>query len=271
MLNWIRNHPVFSYLIFVIAWSWGSWSFLFAFIQPGGLLHNPPAITFLFAILGGVGPSLAGIVLTKIIYGKAGMKAIAGRFRAWRLGRWWLAALVIPALTFLLPLARFIAGYPVDFAVMAGLVVPGLVIGVLAGFMEEFGWRGFLLPHLLRRFSPLASTLLIGLIWGGLWHGYADYFGLGDRGLYFWPLVFLLGPCVLTAWSLLLTWAYKGTNGSLIMSIVMHASISSSAFIFGQKYNSDMEEIAWTAMSVGFSLAISFLVFKLLVKKEPIN
>jgi membrane protease YdiL (CAAX protease family) len=123
-------------------------------------------------------------------------------------------------------------------------------LGITAGLMEEFGWRGFLLPHLLQRYRPFVATLLTGLVWGGLWHGYADYFGLGDKGLAFWPLMLLLGPALLTAWSLILTWAYEGTQGSMLLSIAMHASISFSALIFGQPYASIREEMAWTAISV---------------------
>jgi membrane protease YdiL (CAAX protease family) len=144
---------------------------------------------------------------------------------------------------------------------MLSLLGPGLGLGLTAGLMEELGWRGFLLPHLLKRYSPLVSSLLVGLIWGGLWHGYADYFGLGDKGLAFWPLVLLLGPCLLTAWSLVLTRVYEHTQASLLLSILMHASISSSALIFGQQYATIHEEITWTAISVGLAVLAAILVW----------
>jgi membrane protease YdiL (CAAX protease family) len=143
---------------------------------------------------------------------------------------------------------------------MLALIGPGLGLGLTAGLMEEIGWRGFLLPHLLKRYSPLASTLLLGIvIWGGLWHGYADYFGLGDKGLAFWPLMLLLGPGLLTAWSLILTRVYQGTQGSLLLSILMHATISSSALIFGQTYATLGEELTWTMISVGVAWLASIL------------
>ena len=64
----------------------------------------------------------------------------------------------------------------------------------------------------------------------------------------------LLGPGLLTAWSLLLTWVYERTQGSLLLSISMHASISSSALILGQQYATLGEELTWTAASVGLAL-----------------
>lgn len=88
---------------------------------------------------------------------------------------------------------RWIGGYPVDPGAMLARLGPALGFAIFAGLCEEPGWRGFLLPHLLTRRSPLAAALLVGLVWGGLWHGYANYFGLGDRGWAFWPLNLLQG------------------------------------------------------------------------------
>jgi hypothetical protein len=69
----------------------------------------------------------------------------------------------------------------------------------------------------------------------------------------------LLGPCLLTAWSFLLTRMYQHTRGSMLLSILMHASISSSALIFGQQYTTLNEEIAWSAVSVGLAALFSVL------------
>jgi len=212
--TWINRHPIVAYILLTLAWSWSIWFLLFLMIEPGGLLHDPPPLSFVL-VVGGLGPSLSGLLLTRLIYGREGMQALGVRFRHWRVGRWWLALLIIPGITAIMPLLRWMAGYAVDGRAMLGLIVPGVGLGLVAGLMEEVGWRGFLLPHLLKRHSPLVASLLVDLTWGGLWHGYADYFGLGDKGLAFWPLMVLLGPGVLTAWSLILTWVYERTQGSL--------------------------------------------------------
>lgn len=260
--TWASGHPIAAYILFTIVWSWSIWSLLFLVIEPGGLLHNPPPISFLFVFLGGLGPSLSSLLVTWLAYGREGMQALGARLRNWRVGRWWLALLIIPSVTALTPLLRWIAGYTVDAGTMLKAIIPGLIIGFTAGLMEEIGWRGFLLPHLLKRYAPLTSTLLLGIvIWGGLWHGYADYFGLGDKGLAFWPLMLLLGPGILTAWSLIITWVYENTQGSLLLSILMHASISSSAFIFGQQYTTINEEVTWTAISVGVAWLAAVMIW----------
>ena len=259
--TWIKQHPIASYVGLAMVWSWSIWSLLFLFIKPGGLAHNPPALSFLFVVVGGIGPSLSGLVMTRTIYGRKGVHALWARLRNGRVGRWWLALLIIPATTAITPLLRLLAGYPVDGNAMLGLIGPGLGLGLVAGLMEEIGWRGFLLPHLLKRYAPLPATLLTGLIWGGLWHGYADYFGLGDKGVAFWPLMLMVGPVLLTAWSLILTWVYERTNGSLLLSILMHAGISSSALIVGQAYTTLGEELTWTAVSVGVAVTVALLIW----------
>lgn len=69
-----------------------------------------------------------------------------------------------------------------------------------------------------------------------MWHGYADYFAFGGRGAVTWLMIILLGPILLTAWAVIITWVYERTQGSLLLAWLMHATISSSALIFGQTY-----------------------------------
>jgi membrane protease YdiL (CAAX protease family) len=260
--SWIQNHPIATFLLFVLVGSWSIWSLLFPIIGRAGLLHNPPAVAFLLAFLGQAWASLCGILVTRLAHGREGMHRLWVRFRNWRVGWWWLALMIIPSVTAVTPLLRWIAGYPVDLRAMLGLLIPGLILGFVSGFAEEFGWRGFLLPQLLKRHSPLAATLLVGLVWGGLWHGYADYIGLGDKGAATWPLVILLGPCLLTAWSLIMTSVYEHTQGSLLLSILMHTSLSSSALIFGQPYASMGEELLWNGISVGVAFVGAAVVWQ---------
>lgn len=269
--NWLMRHPVFTYILFTLIWSFSIWSLLFLFIKPGGLMTNPPPISFVFVTLGGFGPSISGLLTTRLIYGKEGVKALFARIHFGGVGRWWFAVLIIPLATALTPLARWLAGYPVDVNSILGLIGPGIGLGLIAGLMEEFGWRGFLLPHLLKRYSPFAATLLLGLIWGGVWHGYADYFGLGGRGLTSLVLIILLGPILLSAWSFIITMIYERTKGNLLVSFFMHASISSSALIFGQKYSSNTEEMIWTSISTGFAVLAAAVIWIIFRKTEKVN
>lgn len=48
-------------------------------------------------------------------------------------------------------------------------VILGPVMNLIPCFGEEWGWRGYLLPKLLKIMPPQAAMLIDGIIWG-LWH-----------------------------------------------------------------------------------------------------
>ncbi len=252
-MRWLRAHPAIAFVGLTLAWSWSVWSLLFVLVGRGGLLRDPPGIAFGIAAIGGLGPSLAALILTALLDGRPGLAALRARCRPPSAGRWWLALLLIPAVTALTPLLRAWAGAPVDVGAMRALLAPGLALGLAAGLMEEFGWRGFLLPRLRQRHTALRASLYVGLVWGGLWHGYADYFGVPWEGWVFWLLILLLGPVLLTAWSLVLTVVYEHTQGNLLLAVLMHASISSSALVFGQAYASPLSQLGWTAFGAAMA------------------
>lgn len=81
-------------------------------------------------------------------------------------------------------LALFIFAVPALLEPLLGLrVLPGNVpvlailgsfllrftLTLIPGFGEEFGWRGYMLPRLARRFTPRKALLLQGFIWWA-WH-----------------------------------------------------------------------------------------------------
>ena len=94
-----------------------------------------------------------------------------------------------------------------------------LLITFVGALGEETGWRGYALPQLQRRFSPLASSLILALVWFG-WHlpqffliaAYRD-FGPGQYAGMF------LG---LTCGAVILTWLYNRSGGSILLVAVWH-------------------------------------------------
>jgi membrane protease YdiL (CAAX protease family) len=90
------------------------------------------------------------------------------------------------------------------------------------GYGEEVGWRGFALPRLQARHSALVSSLLLTLGWA-LWHVplflyRPGYTGMGVAGIAGWLFSLVTG-------SVLLTWLYNGSRGSLLTVALFHAAI----------------------------------------------
>ena len=92
-------------------------------------------------------------------------------------------------------------------------------ITLAAAIGEEAGWRGFALPRLQRRFSPLIATLILAPLWW-LWHlqFFIAELTLGPGYLGYLPLV----TCI----AIILTWLYNRTGGSLLLVIVWHGLVN---------------------------------------------
>lgn len=87
---------------------------------------------------------------------------------------------------------------------------------------EEFGWRGFLLPALLRERSPFEASLMLAVV-GGLWHLPIDlYAGFGVSG----PGAILVRILFLVPVSIFFTWFYVRSKGSVLIAILLHTSIN---------------------------------------------
>ena len=85
---------------------------------------------------------------------------------------------------------------------------------------EELGWRGYALPKLLGRHSPLLAGLIVGVLWGSL-HLALTLPGMINAGGP--PLPTLLG---LIGLSVLATWLYIRTSGNLLLTSLFHAAQS---------------------------------------------
>jgi membrane protease YdiL (CAAX protease family) len=112
------------------------------------------------------------------------------------------------------------------FAQLGRLSIFDFVVFVLV-VGEELGWRGYALPKLLERWSPLTSSLILGLLWG-LWH-LPTFLVLGTPQ-YGLPLsAFIL---LTIEYSILLTWLYLHTKGSVLLATLCHGAINLSQSLF---------------------------------------
>lgn len=101
------------------------------------------------------------------------------------------------------------------------------------GFLEELGWTGFAVPALRRRYSPLATGLIVGFLWGA-WHYLIAFWASGTSTGALSLNQFLPGmvfyAASLPAYRVLMVWLYERTE-SLPLAMLMHASFSASMLI----------------------------------------
>jgi len=232
----IKVHPLLSYFAIVFAISWGG---ILIVVGPGVFLATKEISGMLFVLVVLValaGPSVAGILLTGLLDGRAGLSEFRSRLLKWRVGaRWYAVALLSAPLLFtavLLALSLISSEFlPGIFTTddKASALLFGLVAGLMVGFFEELGWTGFAIPRMRLRYGILSTGLIVGLLWGA-WH-FPLISGSGTSSVALGLAIVLVRLFTwLPAYRVLMVWVYDRT-GSLLIAILMHASLSASMFI----------------------------------------
>lgn len=197
----IERHPSAGFVAIAYTFSWTMWGIAAA---GGG------DVPFL---IGALGPAVAAYVVLHVTGGS--LRGWARSCVHWRVpARWWLYALGLPAALYaVVSLTLQLIGHPVDWSLAVdrapAYASTWLFVLALGGALEEPGWRGFGLPHLLESHTPVRATLMLGLAWG-VWH--VPIYG---------PLGFVV-PLVL---AFFYTYLWARTR-SVLLAIVLHASFT---------------------------------------------
>lgn len=232
----LDRHQILAFvaLTFAISWAiwWGMASMSLGIATSEGYVMNIVALS---------GPSITAIVLSVVLGGGSLRRLLDGLSVARASARWVIVALVLPLAMIVVAIAisvlAFGAPTPVITIGLLGVLAREFVrILFLGGPLgEELGWRGFALPRLQARHTAYRASLLLGLIWG-LWH----------IPLYFVPgtgqfetvsggtdPAFAIGAFVVwtIGLSILFTWLFNESRGSLIVVILFHTSINLGAFV----------------------------------------
>jgi membrane protease YdiL (CAAX protease family) len=235
-LSAVARHQLAAYFGLTFAISWAIWL--------GLILGSIRIQTPLGAVLNVVaiaGPSIAALVLAALL-GRGELSRLLAGFSPSRMSVRWTAVAL------LLPLAIMVAAMAVSVAAFGAprpAVTSGLVGVLLAEFMrvlvrggpmgEELGWRGFALPRLQQHRNALDASIFLGLIWG-LWHlplyfvpgtGQSEMLGTGTSPAF--AIGGFLGWTI--GLSVLCTWLFNQTRGSLIVVILFHAAVDLAVFL----------------------------------------
>ena len=266
MREFVKKRPALSFLSFTIVWTWIFMTAIIALV-PIDPVEGPQfahvALVFFVA-----SPSVFGLLFTRIVDGKKGVRELFARAGRWRANPIWYAAslLLIPAIAGLSFLIQGLLGgptAPIDLAEKLAFAVP---ISLLAAVMEEFGWRGFALPRLMDRHSALKAALIVGVGWA-LWHAPINYLGLSKYGVQVIPilLVLLILPIAQTV---IMTWIHNSTKQSMLMMVLTHFSITGGSILFALPNPTAASELRSDLVMAGMlSLAAVIVVTAVGVKR----
>jgi membrane protease YdiL (CAAX protease family) len=231
----LARHPLVFFFLIAYAGSWLVWMPLVLSEDGVGLLsfRGPIGLSAAVVIATFVGPFLSAFIMTGITEGRAGIGRLLGRFVLWRVGLgWYLFALfVVPAIIVLgaIVLPGALASFQ-GLVSLASLPLISLFVYVVfhGPLGEEPGWRGFALPRLQRLHGPLVGSLILGPLWA-LWHLPI-----------FWVPAWNFPPTLLnivlfvisaTAFTIVMTWVFNNTKGSLLIAILVHATFDTTFVI----------------------------------------
>ena len=209
----MRKHPLIAFFVLAYLLTW--------WIYP--LLRFSP----LLGIFGLFGPALAAIIMAAVTEGKAGVKALLSRVVRWRVGLpWYVVALGLPTVLSLVTAGlSYLLG--VSESVQVGVFTGIELVLFVAVVGEELGWRGYALPLLLEKRSALTASLILGVLWG-LWH--LPTFVVPGTPQYGLPLsAFVL---LTIEYSILMTWVFLHTRGSVLIATLFHGAINLSQGLF---------------------------------------
>jgi membrane protease YdiL (CAAX protease family) len=209
-VNPLRLPLTARFLLLAYALSWWPWL---------GRLGNPEA-----AVLLPVGPSVAALLVLAGQRHRARRRALLRSLWPPRDRRWWTALLLPPLVAATAVLLAVVSGAgsvspdgpAVALLTLALLPLTAVVAGPLG---EELGWRGFLLPELLRRHSVAVSTAIVT----AAWLVFHLPLLVTEPARYGLPWAIMLASA-----SVVMTGLHLGSGGSTLLAVAFHAVTNSA-------------------------------------------
>ena len=162
-------------------------------------------------IFGSFTPTISAFIII-IFSGNPGVTVFWKRIWKWHVSIWWyVVTIALPTIVWLI--GFFISKLSQDSGTIEYVALVSFPVIFLANLGEEIGWRGFALPHLLNRYNPITSSLILGFIWA------CFHIALYWQRPFFAFLIFPL----LVVISMIMTWLYLGTKGGVVICTVFHA------------------------------------------------
>jgi len=261
------RHPLVSFFTLAYALTWLAWSPWFLSEDGVGLLpfDGEGISDYLNTVALIMGPTLSAFIMTGAIEGREGVRRLLRRIVLWWVGLgWYLFVLVgIPAIIVLSTV--FLPGALASF--QASAVPSTLFLYVVAGpvflfiggpVFEEIGWRGFALPRLQQLYGPLVGSIVLGALWG-LWHLPLFLIPSWDT-----PHGSLLDIALFVTWAvsttIVITWIFNNTKGSVLLAILAHGSINSAAVAVYALFPAPAVTGGITNVVIGFGVAALLIV-----------
>ncbi|MEM3693098.1 MAG: type II CAAX endopeptidase family protein [Candidatus Bathyarchaeia archaeon] len=231
----VENRNLLLYFLIAFAFSWLFW--VPQAMVSTSLLSVPSVLAdFLFSPFNpaAFGPLVSAFTLTYLNEGAGGLKNLLKRGADYKFRKKWYIPIffLFPAITGGALFLAILSGeaLPKLSALLdpASMVVGFVFIFFLGGpFQEEWGWRGFALDRLQAKWNALYSSIVLGVLWG-IWHLPLFFIsGTIQSQTPIWGFMILI-----MCGTILFTWIYNNTGGSILAVMLFHTMNNLSFFLF---------------------------------------
>jgi membrane protease YdiL (CAAX protease family) len=225
--------------------AWGIFALFAFFPDPITRWFGAPGAAHPLFILAVWAPAIAAFALVWRHAGRAGLGRFLARLLLWRMPGLWWAVLILGVPAVYMAGAAAMGRPLLAQAGSVGALIAAMAFMAILGPVEEFGWRGLMLPLLQRRMAPVWAGLVTGVVWG-LWHLPAFFLsGTPQSGWDFTP--FFAGA---VGASLIVTAMFNASRGSLLVAMLFHYSLNFPLWPDGQPW--DM----WLFAGMGVLVAV---------------
>ncbi|MBT1712174.1 CPBP family intramembrane metalloprotease [Fulvivirgaceae bacterium PWU5] len=266
------------FLIISMVISWPVVLLILAQLPPGftnGDIKSFKNATGSLSLLYGTGPMISAIIVTLMYRGTSGLKDLFSKLATCKVSlRWYLWALMLPVIPQWLGLFLWaqLTGTALAFPTVSGYLSSWLQIAFISAayyITEELGWRGFMLPRILSMHPWIKSSLLVGIVWS-IWH-----YPLWVTSSWATTGSVTQVVLVVTAWSffaigisVLLSWIFKNTRGSVLLAMILHGSSQANLTkMYAAAGNSSLLGSSF-AIVQAVSLSIMVILFLVVIRKS---
>ena len=264
------NKKLIYYFLITFAFSWILW---LPFVLTGfGVYEMTDTLEGLLMpaiMIGAFGPMVSAIILIKKYDKELGIKGFFKENLNFRIKPiYYVLAILVPFAIVIvahyvtngfgidtLPENLFPEGLNVSPII---LVVPYfLLMLILGGGQEEFGWRGYAQEPMQNQFGVIKGSIIIGFLWG-LWHA-PLWFIPGEGHEYYSFLAFVLFT---TSFALIIGIFYNISGKKMVIPWFIHAASNTAIPFFPVLFLVDVPQPGyWVFVIVNILVAVSMTIW----------
>lgn len=245
----------FQFFLITYLASWSCWFAAVAIRERSR--PNASGLDGVLVLIGTVAPAGVALALTAFRAGEAGLRAVWSHLLQANVRfRWYLfAILYMPAVKAAVAMSyRLITGkWPPTGHEGPIVIAAAIVLSTPVQAGEEIGWRGYALPRVAARWGLGRASIVVGILWG-VWH--LPLFLLPGADKYGQSFAFYVAGVV--AFSIAISWLYGNTQGSLLLTMLMHSAFNQTIGIISDILRPGEKPFALGA-SFGFVLTVAWM------------